>query len=297
MKFLPRCQLSVEVNPDTKGITQNNVVIPQGITVDFEINRNQWTGSQTATFRAYNLAPQTRNLIQKDAYAIGEYRNVQFRAGYEAFLPLCFNGRVVSACSYRRGGQVETITEITAYDGGFAMANGFSTITLGAGTSTQQLLNQLCRSLPGLSGDPIIGSFSGASKRGRVVCGNTWSVILQESRNLACIDNGQVKILQTNEAITGAQIPVINSATGLLGSPRRSSTNLQFEMIFEPRLTIGQIVKLESDTNKIFNGLYKVSGFTHRGTISPSVDRERISSVSLFFGTGEFAMVNGNLVQ
>ncbi len=305
-KFDRRCKLSVEVNPDSSGVPQSNLTIPADLTIEFEISRQFLSSSQEATFRIYNLAERTRNLLQKDPYALTEFRAIQFRAGYASFpLPLVFNGFVRSATSYRRG--VDVITEISAYDGGLAMANGFTSQTFAAGTSGQQILGVLARSLPRLAGSPIIGDFPGAGTRGNVLFGNTWSVILQQSGGLATIDNGQVKILQPNEAVQ-AVIPVINSDAGLLGVPRRTPTKVEFEMLFEPRLTVGQIVTLESRFNKLLNGVYKVTGFNHHGTapsIGPDETGGRVpvvagpysSAVSLFFGPDELRVVQGNVVQ
>ena len=300
MKFLPRCQLSIEVAPDSAGNPTSNLVIPPQITIEFDINRQSLTGSQTATFRLKNLSEQTRNLLYKDDYATTEARAIQFRAGYDKTnLPLCFNGRVMRANSYRTEGSPDFITEIHAFDGGFGMANGWTAVTIASGTSVSQILTKLAATLPQMTGTPIIGNFPATNLRAKALMGNTWSIILEESAGLATIDNGQVKALNLNDAIAveDTQIPLINSDTGLLGSPRRSATSLQFDMIFEPRLTIGQIVKLESQSDRAFNGLYKVMGFTHRGTISPSEDRKRITSVLLYFGTGEWNMVKGSLVQ
>ena len=299
MKFLPRCQLSVEVAPNAQGMTTANIVIPPELTIDFDINRSSLSSSQTATFRIENLNEETRNLLHKDQYATTEARAIQFRAGYGKTLPLCFNGRVLAASSYRAEGSADFITEITAFDGGFAMVNGWTSVTIAAGTSVSQILANLAASLPQLTGKPIIGNFPDTNRRGKVLFGNTWNILLTESNGLATIDNGQVKALQLNEAIDieQTQIPVINSTTGLLGSPRRSATNIQCELLFEPRLTIGQVIKLESEDNRAFNGLYKVFGFTHRGTISPTKDRPRRTTVLLYFGSGEWNMVKAQLVQ
>ncbi len=200
----------------------------------------------------------------------------------------------VARLSPERG--TEPVLEITAFDGGFTMTNGFVSQTIASGTSVQQLLTNVAGQLPGTSGSPIIGSFPGLLNRGAVLFGNAWKVLLEYSNGLATIDNGQVKILNPNEVIDAA-IPVINADTGLLGSPRRSPTGLDFELMFEPRLTVGQILQVESSINSKYNGPYKVMGFSHRGTISPAVDRERRTSVSLFFGSAELQMVAGQVVQ
>lgn len=301
MKFGRRCQLSVEVNPSTTPGSdfaegRNNIVIPPEKTIEFEISRQSLGSSQEAVFRVLNLGEKTRNLIFKDPYALTEYRAIQFRAGYadQPFLPLCFNGFVRSATSSRPGD--DWVTEISAYDGGLQMANAFTAQTIASGQSVAETLKLLANSLPRVAGAPVIGEFPATNKRGKVLFGPTWNVILQESQGLAVFDNGQVKILNVDEAIA-AEIPVINADSGLIGSPRRTQTSLEIETLLETRLTLGQIVKLESLTNKFFNGLYKVMGFTHRGTISPAVGGNCTTTISLFYGAGEFRNVQANLVQ
>lgn len=298
MKFIRRCELSLEVQPNAQGVTQGNLTIPEELTIEFEISRQSLPGSQYATFRVFNLSQKTRGLIYKDPYALTEYRAIQFRAGYrdDPVLPLCFNGFIMSAVSYKPSGGTEVITEIKAYDGGSAMANGFMSMTVASGSSVAQMLALMAKQLPRISGTPIIGSFPTVSKRGTALFGNTWGLLLEMSGGLATIDNNQVKILNYNEAIE-AEIPVINSESGLLGLPQRSTSKLDIEMLFEPRLTIGQITQLDSTANKLFNGTYKVMGFSHRGTISPAVAGPCSSSVSLFFGTSELQIVQANLVQ
>lgn len=297
MKFIRKCELKVEVNPNSAGVTQSTLTIPEDITVEFEISRKFLSSSQNATFRIINLSPKTRNLLQKDPYVINENRwAVQFRAGYkDTPLALCFNGWVLSATSYRRG-QTDMVTELTCTDGSLAQANSFSSITIASGTTARDAILKLARDLIRTSGQAIVGQFPQTYTRGRVLHGNTWSLILQESGNLATIDNGQLKVLNPYEVLS-AQIPVINSDSGLLGVPRRTPTSLEFEMLFEPRLLIGQLIELKSTLNSLYNGLYKISGFQHRGTISPAVAEDCSTHVFLFFGKQEFEAVQGQVVQ
>lgn len=296
--LLRKCKLSVEVAPDAKGVPTGSVTFPEELKVEFEITRNFLASSQEATFRVHNLTERTRNLVAKDAYALTEFRAIQFRAGRarDASLALCFNGFVRSAYSSRRSGAVDVVTEISAYDGGLAIANGFTAQTIAAGSSVRDVITNLARTLPRIAGTPVVGDFPGENLRGKVLFGNTWNLIVQESGNLATIDNNQVKVLQPSEAFE-AQIPVITSASGLLGTPRRTQTKLEVDLLFEPRLTVGQIVELRSDVSKLYNGTYKVAGFTHRGTISPSEGGEATTTVSLFFGDAEFRIVRAQLVQ
>jgi hypothetical protein len=296
-KFGRTCRLSLEVKTENKvdssfdGSTNNNLIIPPEFSVEFDIQRAALGSSQTATFKVYNLGEATRKLIYADEYdAANRFRAIQFRAGYKDFMPLIFNGAIKKAYSQRQG--VDMITTIEAWDGAFAMASGFTAQTVVAGTPLNKVLADLSASLPQTAGEPIVGAFSGTSARGKVLFGNTWNIIRQESDNLAIIDNGQVKILQPNEAIA-SDIPVITSASGLLSSPARSGQVIELDMLFEPRFTLGQIVKLESTTNALYNGTYKVMGFTHRGMISPSVAGDAKTTVKLWLGTEAINLITG----
>ena len=77
---------------------------------------------------------------------------------------------------------------ITCYDGGLAMANGFTSQTIASGTSVAKMIALLAKQLPRISGAPIVGSFPVTNKRGTVLFGNTWNILLELSGGLATID-------------------------------------------------------------------------------------------------------------
>lgn len=305
-KFDRVYSLSVEVDDGVntsplqrRFLANKSVTISLPFTIEFEINRGGIATAQTATFRIYNLGEVTRNAIQKDSFVFTGFRAVQFRAGYWSpagnFMPLVFNGTVKTAYSYRRG--VDFITEIQAYDGGWQMSNvNQVSLTLEAGSTGTETITRLSKLMTGLDGIPIVGNYPVANKRGEVLFGNAWQLIQLKSGFTAIIDNGQVKALNREEVIAG-QIPLISSATGLLGSPQRSDASLDFEMIFEPRLTLYQLVRLESSAQPLYNRNWKVMGIQHRGTISPRVGGDALTKVQLFFNDTSFRAIEANLVQ
>jgi hypothetical protein len=305
-KFNRVYSLSVEVDNGVNTsplrpqfFVNKSVTITLPFTIEFQISRKALATAQTASFKLYNLAEATRNALQRDAFNTTQFRAIQFRAGYESpagdFMPLVFNGSVLSANSYRKG--VDFITEIEALDGGWQMNNiNLISMSSAPGTSSAQALKDLSYQLTGLSGEPIIGSYPVRNKRGEVFFGNAWQIIQLKSNFQAIIDNGQVKALNLNEIIVG-EIPVISSATGLLGSPRRGNATLEFDMIFEPRLTIYQLVKLESTTQPLYNRNWKVMGIEHQGTISPRISGDALTKVTLLFTNTSFVPVAATLVQ
>lgn len=303
MKFLPTYRLGVEGNaslvplgPDDNAPPAVNLAIEPPYTVEFEIRRASMSSSQTATFRLYNLAEETRDQIQKNWFDVADIRALQFQAGYAGeSLAMLFNGTVKQATSYRRSPGSDDITEIEGWDGASAMANGYSLRSVMGGALFSDLLKNLAQDLPGLGRTPIIGEFAKRTSRGAVFAGNTWNYILQLSQGLAIIDNNQLKVLNQDEVIQ-AEVPVITSDSGLLGSPVRANAMIKASILFEPRLTVGQIVQLRSTVNPGYNGTYKVMGFVHRGIISPSIDGERRTEVTLWDGiknAGGFRFVGG----
>ena len=291
MKFGRNYSLSVEV----AGGQFLTIGLPYA--VEFDIHRDTLAASQTASFKILNLAEANRNILWKDQYLVTQFRAIQFRAGYGNFMPMLFNGTVKQAYSEKLENTVNGTTIIEAYDGAFQITNGITSTTIAAGQTAAQTIAQLAATLPGITGKPIVGSFPVATKRGEVLFGNTWDLILKKSGGLGCIDQGQPKILNLNDTVTGA-IPLISSATGLLGSPARSNAMITFEMVFEPRLTIGQALQLQSTFNPILNGIYKVMGFHHHGRITDSGDASTAkTTVSLWLGTQALNPIAGVIVQ
>jgi hypothetical protein len=285
MKFDAAYKIGVEtLLPE--GSAQANVEVALPITVEFEVRRAALSSSQTATFRLYQLGERTRDLIQKDWFDLSDVRAVQFRAGYEADpSSLIFNGTLKQAQSSKRPGGTDWVTTIEAFDGGAAMANGFTLRTIAGGALYSDIIKNLARDLPGLASQAFIGSVPGKTIRGASFAGNTWRYIFQMSNGLAFVDNGQLKILSPEEYAAG-EIPSISAESGLLGTPERFLNMIKVMMLFEPRFTVGQLVSLNSAGAKRFNGLYKVVGLVHRGTISISSAGERRTELTLWNGLG-----------
>jgi hypothetical protein len=299
-KFNRNGYLTLEVAPDAQGAAQN-IRIPFGPTIEFDINRQAQASTQTASFRVHNLQQATRDVIYKDAFNSTQFRAIQFFAGYGTFTPMIFNGTIKTAYSEKEGPE-NFVTNIEAYDGGFPITNGYTSgwgvpsQAIPPGTSAAEVISHLGDSLPNISGKTIVGNFPSVNMRGEVVCGNTWGLIQTKSNNLATIVNGQVIALNHTEALAGNQIrditkpisdpiPVINAESGLLSSPRRSGALVEFDMLFEPRILLFQAIQLISTTNPRFTGQYKVVGFRHHGVISASSDSDTKTTVSVLYGT------------
>ena len=294
--------LRVGTQPISQGVPGPVIDIPQECTIEFSISRQSLTSAQAAIFTVKGLSPATRDQIFKDQFATGDVRLLQLRAGYGTFTPLVFNGIIQWAYSEKAEGAAEVSTVIHGWDGGLAQATGFTSgygvpnVAVPKGTTADVVLKYLATNLPGTQGNPIIGTWPATNQRQEVLFGNTWDLIQLRSGGQAVIDNGQVKVLNFNEVITGP-IPTIDSDSGLLGSPRRSGSIVEWDTIFEPRLTLFQAVNVVSTVNPRFNGTFKVLGFTHQGMLSPADVGRNTTTFSVYSGSGPLVGVLGDLVQ
>ncbi len=259
-------------------------------TVNFDITRNTLTSANVCSLRVYNLSKTHQNQLRFNIMDTGDYRPVTFYAGYGTNLPKVFTGSITQASSAREAGSTDFITTIESFDGGYAFNNSEINVSFPAGTSFNTIIKTVAAALPNVAIGSI-GNYPGSINRGNTYSGNAADILRDLTGGGFYIDNGKVNCLGDNECVPG-QIQVIDSSSGLLGTPVREQTILHFDMIFEPRIVIGQQIQLNSETGANFNGFYKVISVKHRGTISGAVCGDAITTVGLFYGTQALSTVS-----
>jgi hypothetical protein len=257
------------------------VEIRPPFTMEFDIQRTILSSSNTGAIRVFNLSPDNRNQIRKDITDYDLYLQVVLQAGYGKNMPVIFQGNIKQAWSHRQ--KVDFITEIQSFDGGFAMVNGESNQAFIAGTPKATILRNLINDLPGVT-QGTIGAFPGTLARGSSLSGRTADLLAEQSNGTFFIDNEKAHCLGESECLQGS-IDVLDASSGLLGTPIREQNILYAEMMFEPRVLLGQKIELRSLTSQNFNGFYRVVSIHHRGTISESVCGDAITLVGLAYGT------------
>jgi hypothetical protein len=250
-------------------------------TVEFDVQRTVLSSANNSSIRVYNLSPNNRNQIRKDVTDYDFNVGVQLYAGYGKNMPLIFQGNIKQAWSHRQ--RVDFITEIESFDGGFAMVNGVSNQSFISGTPNASILRNLINDLPHVTMGTI-GAFPGSTVRGGSYSGRTVDLLADLSQGSFFIDNGKAHCLGENECLQG-ELEEIDASTGLLGTPIREQNILHLEMMFEPRLLLGQKIRLNSVTAQNFNGFYRVISIHHRGMISDSVCGDAVTTVGLAYGT------------
>ena len=268
------------------------ITIKPPFTVEFDVQRQTLaTNANNGHFRIYNLSQLTRNLILKNEFDYDDQRLITFEAGYgedPAGFPVVFTGNMTKAGSVREGSSF--VTTIEAFDGGYASANASINDQFVAGTSNQDILEKFIEGLSeyGVSAGAI-GTIAGVSTRGNAYSGGAFDIIRDFTgggpNSGFFIDNGKANFLQDTEVIAAAPI-VVNSASGLLGTPYREAQFLIFDILFEPRVSLGTLINLQTTEGPDFSGIYKVISIHHRGTISDAVCGDAITTIGIPYVKG-----------
>lgn len=281
-------KLFIEATPQNSFLptVKNALEISYPLTIQFDIERSISSSLNQAQLRVYNLGLKTYSQIVQDRFNIQDfgngqlYRRIVFQAGYSE-LSTVFKGNLIQAYTFREG--VNMITYMQIQDGGYGAYNGYTNVAFDRGIPFKEMVQTLFRDMPKVT-EGKIGAIDGEAKRGTVFNGNTYTLLKNNFNQQIFIDLEKINLINPNEVFAG-QVPLISAETGLLGTPRRENTYIVVNMIFEPRIILGQIVEMKSVTDPRFNGQYKVYGIRHNGIISGAVDGGAITTLQLDAGT------------
>lgn len=279
---------------DVTASKKNAIEITNPITLQFDIDRNTASSLNSASFRIYNLSETNRSLIFQNRTSINNARDrkkVILQAGYSTALnrdedlTTIFTGDLLEAYSYRQG--TDVITYINAQDGGFAAYNSRTNTTLQKGLSLKDIASNLIAGFKENGVEKgVIGNIEGTAKTSTALNGNNFSLLTKDYKDQVFIDLEKVNILNQNEYIksSGGKVLLITSESGLLGTPLRQGSNVVIDMLFEPRVHVGNLVEISAQFNPLFNGQYKVMGIKHSGTISEAIGGDCKTTLQLFIG-------------
>lgn len=274
-KFGRNYRLSIE------GMDGNIYIIQYPLTLQFAIRRANLASSNEGTFQVFNLGQNLRNKLFHDEFDYTHLRKIKLEAGYGDSLITCFNGNIKCYGSYRMEGGTNFITEVEAYDYGFAMYNAESYWNVGSITKN----NVISRLMNDLTNYGVAmgqkSNFSGEYSK-YAVAGKTWDRLKEETSGHCFIDNGTINCLLDDDTIVRGPTFTINSDSGLLGSPKKKDRLISVEMLFEPSVYIGQQLMLDSSSYQLFNGTYKVIGVDHVGIISGAVNGKCKTIINLY---------------
>lgn len=261
--------------PQGKQIT----ILPP-LSIQFSLTRNVLASANKANITVINLGAVTRNQVFKDRYSISEYWRVSLFAGYNNSLHEIFTGNMYEAFSVKQ--KTEWITKIDCFDGMDAIQNGFTASTFQKETPKENILSSIINDMPNMIKGIFGDNATGQASRGQTLVGQSSEVLANQTGGKYFIDNETINVLNDNEVLRGPVI--VLDAEDLLETPKRRETFLDIKVLFEPQLQVGRVYEIQS-LDPIYNGQYKIVGFSHDVTISGAESGTAYTNIQLYYGS------------
>lgn len=247
------------------------------IDLDFVITRSLGRAPSTGEIRIYNLSQTTRSQIESARGA-----SVILRAGYEVDgdpPPVLFNGDLRRAWSAVDG--TNLITTVQGRDGGQGYAFARASRSYAPGTLVSTVLRDAIDAM-GI-GRGNFGDFDFTLRNGARDFADGWTshgparevinTIVRGCGLRWSVQSGALQLIQRGRSLQTRAV-LLNSASGLIGSPTRQDTQggrgtargqIEATCLIQPGLDPGRQVRVESG---LINGSYVVRKVEFRGATS-----------------------------
>ncbi|WP_241300992.1 phage protein [Burkholderia cenocepacia] len=209
----------------------------------FRVQRGDLQTPNSARIRVYNVSGTTARRAQK------EFTRVVLQAGYEGNYGIIFDGQIKQV---RRGreSQTDTFVDITAADGDSAYNFAVVNTTLAAGSVATDHVSVATAAMNpyGVSLGYMPQVTSNPLPRGKVMFGMARDFlrgIAKTMQTVWSIQDGKV-VLVPETAYMPGEIPVITSATGMVGLPQQTANGIDVKMLLNPSVKIGRLIWLDN---------------------------------------------------
>lgn len=220
----------------------------------FKTTQSDIQTPNSAAIRVYNLNDDTAAKIEK------QYTNVVLQCGYRDGPPLAvvFQGTIKQVRKGRESA-IDSYVDILAADGDFAYNEATVCQTIAAGSTVAQRAQVPMDAMAskGVSEGYTEGlSVGGILPRGKVFYGmarDYQTDICHSVDTTWSIQNGQVQILTRQGYLPGEAV-VLNSQTGLIGTPEQTEGGIVARCLINPGIKIGGRVRINNaDINQTVN--------------------------------------------
>lgn len=241
-----------------------------GLRINFEVAKTSKSTPNRSTIKVFNLNENSRSLFA------GKETRVALQIGYLGLNPngilntgflssknveLVFIGNITNFEHKKE--KTDIITDMELGDGSNRFRNAKIEKGYPENTSLSLAIDDVIEAL-GLKRGPIMGIPNRKYKNGLVVSG-----LAKDQLDKLCAANDLEWSIQDETVqifprytTTNENVILLNSKTGLIGSPRKTKDGIAFDSLIQPILRPGRKVKIES---KFLSGTYKLRTVSHYG--------------------------------
>lgn len=211
--------------------------------IKFAVKRSDTMTPNVADIRVYNLDLQTAILIKK------EFTRVTLQAGYEGNYGVIFQGNIKQVILGRENA-TDTFIDIVAGDGDRAYNFAVVNATIAKGSSQEDQAKAAMTSMSTKGVNPgYMGQLPNAKlPRGKVMYGNAKNYLrdIAESSGFGwSIQDEKINFVKQSAYLPGERV-VLNSKTGMIGTPQQTNEGVNMKCLLNPKLKIAGRVEINN---------------------------------------------------
>lgn len=213
--------------------------------IRFAVRRGDLKTPNSADIRVYNLSENTVQRVQK------EFTRVVLLAGYAGNYGVIFDGTIKQV---RRGreSQTDTYLDITAADGDSAYNFAVMNVTLAAGSTANDHLEQVLSSMKsrGITMGEAPELSATRLPRGKVFYGmaRDFLDVIGKTQDVSwSIQDGELTLIPNTSYLPGEAV-VVTSATGMIGLPVQTQNGITVQTLLNPGIRIGKRIKIDNSS-------------------------------------------------
>jgi hypothetical protein len=223
----------------------NNALDLSSLHFKFNVKCADVETPNTCVVRAYNVSPTT-----VDALKSKEFTQLMLQAGYQnnVNFGIIFKGDI-KRFNTGREKNTDSYVEIMAGDGDLLYNFGLVNTNVGPGSTPQTRLSEIIKNLDAQidqNANDVIAATGGILPRGAVMFG-LGRVMLRELANSAgarwSIQQGVITFIKNTGYLPGEAV-VLNSQSGLIGTPDATDVGIKARMLLNAKLRIGGLVQI-----------------------------------------------------
>jgi hypothetical protein len=211
----------------------------------FQVKSADLESPNTCVVRAYNAAPSTVDRLKSK-----EFTQLMLQAGYQnnVNFGIIFKGDIKRVKSGREK-NTDSFVEIMAADGDLLYNFGLVNTSVGPGSDPQTRLKAIVTHLGAQidqNANEVVAAAGGILPRGAVLFGLGRDLLRNLANNAGArwsIQQGVITFIKNTGYLPGEAV-VLNSQSGLIGTPEATDVGINARMLLNAKLRIGGLVQI-----------------------------------------------------
>ncbi|MBI6551047.1 hypothetical protein YA0850_01230 [Pseudomonas veronii] len=218
-----------------------------GLRITFQVTHFAGGAFSIAEITIYNVSRYAERQMLGDG-STGKYEFISLEAGYDGLFGSIFVGQITNVQLHLEDGGATRGIRFFCKSSAKERDQNLINLTLSPETDPVQII-EACADSFGAE-IQFYGDFSGLKRRSRgtVLQGSPTACMNELGETFAfdwMVENGAIKIIKRDFALDN-QVYVISAGTGMIGSPVVSDTEVGIRYTLNPKIKLGDTIKLES---------------------------------------------------